>query len=80
MEEWTKGVIPEGTRCPYIIGLSVSPKYQCRGMGSALLRWGTCICEDKNVFACVHSSEAAWRLYKRGGFKVVRVLDVDLDE
>ncbi|KAG6015232.1 hypothetical protein E4U54_003951 [Claviceps lovelessii] len=80
LEKWMEEVMPEGARCLYIIGLSVSPKHQGRGVGSALLRWGTRICEDKNVFAWVHSSEPAWQMYERAGFQVVRVLDVDLDE
>ncbi|KAG5975144.1 hypothetical protein E4U55_007838 [Claviceps digitariae] len=80
LERWMEEVMPEGARCLYIISLSVSPKYQGRGVGSALLRWGTRICEDKKVFAWVHSSEPAWQMYERSGFQVVRVLDVDLDE
>ncbi|KAG5952398.1 hypothetical protein E4U53_000962 [Claviceps sorghi] len=81
MEKWMEEVMPEGARCLYnVIGLSVSPEYQGRGVGSALLRWGTRICDDKHVFGWVHWSEGAWKMYERGGFQVVRVLDVDLDE
>lgn len=80
MERWMEEVMPEGTRCLYIVGLSVSPEYQGRGVGSALLRWGTGICEEKNVFAWVHSSEPAWQMYEKSGFQIVRILDIDLDE
>ncbi|QPG93780.1 hypothetical protein C2857_002392 [Epichloe festucae Fl1] len=80
MERWMEEVMPEGTRCLYIVGLSVSPKYQGRGVGSALLRWGTGICEEKNVFAWVHSSEPAWQMYEKSGFQIIRILDVDLDD
>ncbi|TWU78150.1 hypothetical protein ED733_007534 [Metarhizium rileyi] len=79
LEAWMEEVMPEGTRCLFIIGLSVSPKYQGRGVGSALLRWGTDICDGKDVFAWVHSSEPAWPMYEKCGFQTIRCLDVDLD-
>ncbi|KAM0261292.1 hypothetical protein ACHAQJ_002323 [Trichoderma viride] len=80
LDAWQKEVMPEGTKCLIVIGLSVSPKFQRRGIGSALLRWGTSICDEKGVFAWVHSSEPAWRIYEKSGFQVIRSLDVDLDE
>jgi GNAT superfamily N-acetyltransferase len=80
LEAWMEEVMPEGTRCLFIVGLSVSPKYQGRGVGSALLRWGTDICDSEGVFAWVHSSEPAWPMYGKCGFQVIRCLDVDLDE
>jgi hypothetical protein len=80
LELWMKEVMPEGTKCLFVIGLSVSPKYQGRGVGSALLRWGTKFCDKKNVFAWVHSSEPAWPMYKKCGFQIIRCLDVDLDK
>ncbi|KAK2593727.1 hypothetical protein QQS21_008545 [Conoideocrella luteorostrata] len=79
MEAWMEEVMPEGTKCLYIVGLSVSPKYQGRRVGTALLRWGTSICDEKGVFAWVHSSEPAWRMYEKSGFHIIRSLDVDLD-
>ncbi|OAQ96533.1 hypothetical protein LLEC1_03085 [Akanthomyces lecanii] len=80
MQAWMAEVMPAGTRCLFIIGLTVSPKYQGRGVGSALLRWGTRICDDNGVFAWVHSSDPAWGMYQKSGFEVIRSLDVDLDE
>lgn len=80
LDAWQKEVMPEGTKCLIVVGLSVSPKFQRRGIGSALLRWGTSICDQKGVFAWVHSSEPAWRAYEKAGFQVIRSLDVDLDE
>lgn len=80
MQAWMAEVMPAGTRCLYIIGLTVSPRYQGRGVGSALLRWGTRICDDDGVFAWVHSSEPAWGMYRKSGFGVIRSLDIDLDE
>ncbi|KAM3448308.1 hypothetical protein MY3296_007915 [Beauveria thailandica] len=80
MRAWMAEVMPAGTRCLFIIGLTVSPAHQGRGVGSALLRWGKDICDDSGAFAWVHSSDAAWRMYRKSGFEVVRSLDVDLDE
>ncbi|KAL7813148.1 acyl-CoA N-acyltransferase [Trichoderma aethiopicum] len=80
LDAWQKEVMPPGTKCLVVIGLSVSPKFQRRGIGSALLRWGTKICDEAGVFAWVHSSEPAWRIYEKAGFEVIRCLDVDLDE
>ncbi|KHO01048.1 Acyl-CoA N-acyltransferase [Metarhizium album ARSEF 1941] len=80
LEAWMEEVMPQGTRCLFIIGLSVSPKYQGRGVGSALLRWGTDICNRHGAFAWVHSSEPAWPLYEKCGFQTIRSLDIDLDE
>ncbi|KAL7932459.1 acyl-CoA N-acyltransferase [Trichoderma chlorosporum] len=80
LDAWQKEVMPKGTKCLVVIGLSVSPKFQRRGIGSALLRWGTKICDEAGVFAWVHSSEPAWKIYEKAGFQVIRALDVDLDE
>ncbi|PTB62422.1 acyl-CoA N-acyltransferase [Trichoderma citrinoviride] len=80
LDAWQREVMPPGTKCLVVIGLSVSPKFQRRGIGSALLRWGTKICDEAGVFAWVHSSEPAWRIYEKAGFEVIRCLDVDLDE
>ncbi|KAL6815976.1 acyl-CoA N-acyltransferase [Trichoderma sp. SZMC 28013] len=80
LDAWQKEVMPKGTKCLVVIGLSVSPKFQRRGIGSALLRWGTKICDEAGVFAWVHSSEPAWKIYEKAGFQVIRTLDVDLDE
>jgi ribosomal protein S18 acetylase RimI-like enzyme len=82
MERWMEIFMPPGTKCMYIVGLSVSPSYQGRGVGTALLKWGTGIADKFGVFAWVHSSddEAAWKLYQKHGFEIAGILDVDLDE
>lgn len=76
---WMTDVMPPGTRCIYVVGLSVTPRFQGRGVGSVLLRWGTRLCDERRVFAWVHSSEPAWRVYDKAGFRTARTLDVDLD-
>ncbi|KAK0614652.1 acyl-CoA N-acyltransferase [Immersiella caudata] len=80
LKDWQDTIMPEGASCLFIIGLSVSPAFQRRGVGSALLKWGTDLADKHKSYAWVHSSAGAWRAYANAGFKVVRVLDVDLDE
>jgi GNAT superfamily N-acetyltransferase len=80
LEHWSKTVMPSGTACLFVIGLSVSPAFQRRGVGSALLKWGTDLADAGSTFAWVHSSAGAWRAYAKAGFKTIRTLDVDLDE
>ncbi|KAK0707665.1 acyl-CoA N-acyltransferase [Lasiosphaeris hirsuta] len=78
-EDWRKAIMGEGVRCIYVIGLYVSPSYQRRGVGSALLKWGTDLSDASGAFAWVHSSAGAWPAYEKAGFKTMRILDVDLD-
>ncbi len=80
LNDWATEAMNEAPKSMYIIFLAVLPKYQGRGVGSALLRWGTNVCERHGIFARVSSSEPAWRMYQKSGFQVVRTLDVDLDE
>ncbi|KAK3360653.1 putative GNAT family acetyltransferase [Lasiosphaeria hispida] len=81
LKEWMGTIMPEGVSCLFVIGLSVSPDFQRRGVGSALLKWGTDIADAHDgAFAWVHSSAGAWRAYEKAGFRTVRTLDVDLDE
>ncbi|KAI0484942.1 hypothetical protein GGR56DRAFT_669447 [Xylariaceae sp. FL0804] len=69
-----------GTECLYVGGLCVDPPHGGRGVGSALLRWGTARADRAGVFCWVHSSEAGWPTFARHGFEVVDRLTVDLDE
>ncbi|KAG0200758.1 hypothetical protein BGX28_006274 [Mortierella sp. GBA30] len=80
MNEWMDRFMPEGTKCMFVIGLTVDPKYHGRGVGTALLRWGTAAADEADVFIWVHSSESAYTFYAKEGFEVVGTLDVDLDE
>ncbi|KAL3426334.1 acetyltransferase [Phlyctema vagabunda] len=80
MKSWMEKLMPPGTRCMYVVGLSVAPAFQKRGVGSALLKWGTDLADTENVFIWVHSSEPAWSAYAKSGFEVIGTLDVDLDE
>lgn len=80
MNDFMEKTMPPGTRCMFIIGLTVDPKYQGRGVGSALLKWGTNVCDKMGLFAWVHSSAGAWKMYEKCGFEIVQTLKIDLDE
>lgn len=74
-----KKIMPEGTRCMYIISAAVDPAAQGRGVGSRLVRWGTEQADRNGVFCWVHASEAGWKMFEGQGFVEVERLTVDLD-
>ncbi|KAF2402816.1 putative GNAT family acetyltransferase [Trichodelitschia bisporula] len=80
MQRWQKILMPEGSKCIIITGLSVHPSFRRRGIGNALVNWGTSRADAHGVYMWVHSSEGAYRLYAKTGFDVVGTLDVDLDD
>ncbi|KAK9385141.1 hypothetical protein V1515DRAFT_609017 [Lipomyces mesembrius] len=80
MMRWQKILMPDGTKCMIIVAIAVSPAYQCHGVGSALIRWGTEKADADGVFCWVHASEAGHKVFAREGFKEVGTLEVDLDE
>ena len=80
MKHWMETLMPPGTKCMFVVSLSVAPKFQARGVGSALLKWGTDTADKFGVFIWVHSSESAWTTYAKHGFEIVGILDVNLDE
>jgi GNAT superfamily N-acetyltransferase len=80
MKRWMDTQMPPGTKCMYLVSLSVDPDFQSCGVGSTLLRWGTEMADKAGVFMWVHSSEAAWNTYEKHGFKVAETLDVNLDD
>ena len=80
MQRWMQILMPDGCRCIFVVGLYVAPAFQGRGVGSALLSWGTEVADRFGVYVWVHSSEAGWRAFSKHGFEVVGMLEVDLDE
>jgi predicted N-acetyltransferase YhbS len=63
-----------------LAGVSTSPKHQGRGIGSALVRWGTVKADEDGVPCWIHASPAALGMYLKTGFKVVGSTDYDLEE
>lgn len=80
MSTWMEEIMPPGTKCLIVVGLCVSPEYQRRGVGSALLKWGTDIVDAKGVFAWVSSSDGAKDAYAKAGFEVARSFTLNLDK
>ena len=73
-------IMPPGTSCMYITGLIVAPQYQSRGVGGALIEHGNSIADRLNIFTWVHSSDQAWRAYRKFGFEIFKELSLDLDK
>ncbi|KAI1483107.1 hypothetical protein F4774DRAFT_406275 [Daldinia eschscholtzii] len=46
MQYWLSNLVPSDTPCIFVAGLVVSPSYQSRGVGSALLRYGNSIADN----------------------------------
>jgi GNAT superfamily N-acetyltransferase len=80
MNRWMEKTMPAGTKCMFVVSLSVGPEFQSRGVGGALLKWGTDTADKAGVFIWVHSSESAWKTYAKHGFEVVETLDINLDD
>lgn len=69
----------KGTRCMYVITITVNPKYQGRGVGAALIKKGTDRADSEGALCWVHSSEAGVHTYQKCGFKEDNTLEIDLD-
>ncbi|PSR82924.1 acyl-CoA N-acyltransferase [Coniella lustricola] len=72
-------IMPPGTRAMYLVGLSVHPDHQGRGVGRALIKHGTDRADAERVFCWVHSSDDAAPMYRKCGFEVNDTLEIDLD-
>jgi len=79
MAEWQSYFSPENVRCRYIVGLVVHPEHQGKGIGKALMRWGTDRCDEDGVYCWVQSSMGARGAYESVGFREVGRLKLDLD-
>lgn len=77
---WLQNLVPENMSCMFVVGLTVSPSYKGRGIGTALLRHGNAIAEKQGLSIWVHSSDQAYAAYKKAGFETRRELRIDLDE
>lgn len=80
MQRWMGKLMPSGTKCMFIISIAVVPSAQSRGVGSALIKYGTERADADGVFCWVHSSEAGSGAFEKQDFREVGRLTVDLDE
>ncbi|KAI8966600.1 acyl-CoA N-acyltransferase [Daldinia sp. FL1419] len=80
MQHWLSDLVPSDAPCIFVVGLTVSPSHQSRGVGSALMRHGNSIADDLGLTIWVHSSHQAYEAYRKSGFEVTKELDIDLDE
>ncbi|KAJ7189008.1 hypothetical protein C8R46DRAFT_1206119 [Mycena filopes] len=59
-----------GSRYWYLSFMAVDPKYQKRGVGQALLRWGLDQADAEGLEAYLESSDDGLRLYEKNGFEL----------
>ncbi|WP_345373444.1 GNAT family N-acetyltransferase [Frondihabitans cladoniiphilus] len=78
-ERWQREIMPPGTACWYIVAIAVAPRAQSRGIGAALISWGTTRADAEGLFCWVHGSEAGRRAFEKAGFTEDDHLTVDLD-
>lgn len=80
MDQFMSQMMPEGSRCRYIVGINVDPAYQGRGVGSRLIQWGTDKADSEGVRCWVSSSMAGHLAFEKQGFRQVSTVEADLDE
>ncbi|MCJ1431136.1 hypothetical protein MMC27_000487 [Xylographa pallens] len=76
----TRAVEQAGGKLLLLNLLSVDPTYQRGGAGTALMRWGTRIADERGVEAILESTVAARHLYEQNGFRVVEKMEWDVPE
>lgn len=79
LREWEAKLTPEGSKCAILCAIPVLPAYQGKGVGSALIRWGTRIADAEGVYCWVSSSDGGWTAFQKSGFAEVGRLEVELD-
>ncbi|KAJ7076018.1 hypothetical protein B0H15DRAFT_865156 [Mycena belliarum] len=80
MNEWQMKLNQYGRKNMYIIGISVDPVEQGKGVGKALLRYGQDMCDEHQCFAWVHGSMAGAPVFLKAGFKEIGKLELNLDD
>ncbi|MCJ1414144.1 hypothetical protein MMC32_000469 [Xylographa parallela] len=76
----TRGIEQAGGKLLLLNLLCVDPTYQRGGAGTALMRWGTRIADERGVEAILESTVAARHLYEQNGFRVVEKMEWDFPE
>ncbi|KAJ7321119.1 acyl-CoA N-acyltransferase [Mycena albidolilacea] len=80
MNEWVMKLNQYGKKNMYIFGISVDPVEQGKGIGSALLKFGTDLCDEHQCYAWVHASMAGYPVFRKAGFKEIGKLELNLDD
>ncbi len=80
MMSWALKLMPEGSRCRYIIFLTVDPAYQGRGVGKQLMQWGTDKADSEGTYCWVSSSMGGVGAFEKHGFRQVGKIEANLDE
>lgn len=80
MRSWMAKLMPPGSKCIFVVTLSVDPAYSSSGVGTALMSWAMDRADEDSVFFWVHASEDSWRFYQKFGFETLGDLKVELDE
>ncbi|KAL0565424.1 hypothetical protein V5O48_016598 [Marasmius crinis-equi] len=81
ISSWSTRLMPPGSRCRYIVAISVDPASQSSGIGSRLVRWGTEKADgEPGVYCWVQSSMGGRPFFEKHGFAEVGRLELDLDE
>lgn len=50
MQHWQQILMPPGTKCMIIVGLTVAPAFYRRGVGNALMKWETDVADKLRGF------------------------------
>ena len=58
--------------------LVCEPKYQRRGAGLQLLRWGLTIADELTLKTYLEASPEAHHLYESAGFEAMGTMDLDM--
>jgi len=79
MAAWEDYLSPAGSPCWVVIGLTVHPADQGRGVGGALLRRALARADEDGVYTWVQTSMGSRGHYAAAGFREVGRLELDLD-
>ncbi|MCJ1236240.1 hypothetical protein MMC14_004218 [Varicellaria rhodocarpa] len=66
--------------CTELLHLDTHPKYERRGIGSRLVRWGIDKSEESEIPLYLESTEIGAPLYERFGFTEVDRLTLDVEK
>lgn len=80
MNYYMSELMPPGTLCRFIVGISILPEYQRMGIGTALMRWGADKADQEGVSCWVSSSMGGVGAFEKEGFKEIGRLEATLDD